>query len=249
MKRKQGLFLAVIMACMWAVIIKEYIREGTRRWFKEALPGSDIVANWTEEQLDSELYKFSRWDGFTQEQFRQFVYHQIRPLRIDTNQTFRFMEVGVGVGAFARYILQMFPFAVGTGIDLEGEVIAIAEKVLPRARMNLSVSNMVRIGFAESNGFDFVFVPGALCYLHSLLEVQTALGEFARITRSGGAICASMLASATSEMGSCNVRLPKETWSTENLSALKLKCFSLEEMDEWHLPHSMGRYSVCLKKV
>ena len=245
----QGVVLVLVMACLTATIIREYVRNGTRRWFTEALPDPYEIGNWTEEQLDVGLYQLSRWDGFTQAQFRSFVEHQISPLGISSNDTFRFMEIGVGVGAFARNVLKMFPLATGTGVDLERDVIAIAERVLPRERMSLFVTDMENLFMAHEDEFDYVFVPGALCYQHSLTSVQSTLKHFTSILKPGGGICASMLASATSEMGSCNVRIPKEIWRTERLAGLRLKCFSLENMNDWNLPHSMGRYSVCCRKV
>jgi ubiquinone/menaquinone biosynthesis C-methylase UbiE len=80
----------------------------------------------------------------------------------------------MGVGAFARRILQLYPGASGHGIDLEAEAVTIAARVLPRARMNVSVGTMVDLRF-ESRSFDYVFVPGCLCYLRTLDQVETFL--------------------------------------------------------------------------
>jgi ubiquinone/menaquinone biosynthesis C-methylase UbiE len=99
--------------------------------------------------------------------------------------------------------------------------------------------------YVESDTFDHVFVPGTLCYLHSLIEVKEALQQFIRVLRTGGGLCISMLPSTTSETGSCNTRIPKTVW--KNLDLLHL--VTMEEMDDWNLPHSMGRYAVCLRKT
>jgi SAM-dependent methyltransferase len=200
-----GVAVVLVMVCFTVamVIIREYVRNGTRRWFTEDLPVPDVIGNWTEAQLNARLHQLSRWDGFTPMQFRSFVEHQILPLRMDANNTFRFMEIGVRVGAFNRHVLQMFPLATGVtvGVDLERDVIAIAERVLPRERMCLYVTDMAHLFMAHEGEFDYVFVPGALCYQHSLVSVHLALREFALIVRPGGGVCASMLASATSPMG------------------------------------------------
>jgi SAM-dependent methyltransferase len=245
-----GVAVVLVMVCFTVatVITREYVHSGTRRWFTEDLPAPDVIGNWTAAQLDARLHELSRWDGFTPLQFRSFVEHQILPLGMDANNTFRFMEIGVGVGAFARHVLQMFPLATGVGVDLERDVIAIAKRVLPRERMRLYVTDMAHLFMAHEGEFNYVFVPGALCYQHSLASVHLALREFTLIVRPGGGVCASMLASATSPMGSCNTRIPKEMWNGEQLAGLKLRCLSLEDMDEWRLPHSMGRYSVCCRK-
>ena len=92
---------------------------------------------------------------------------QIRPLNLDTNATFHFLEVGMGVGAFSREILGAFPHATGHGFDLVPRAIEIASVVLPQARMKVTVGDMVDI-HEPSESFDLVFVPGALCYLSSL---------------------------------------------------------------------------------
>ena len=87
-------------------------------------------------------------------------------------------------------------------------------------------------------------MPGSLCYLHSMDDVLSSLAEMARVLKSGGGLCASMLASRTSDTGSCNIRIPKHIW--HNRPGLTL--VSMQEMDDWGLPHSSGRYAVCLRK-
>jgi SAM-dependent methyltransferase len=249
MQRKFRLIpLILVLATLVTALIREYIRNGTRRWFSDDLPAPEIVRQWSEDELDQSLYKLSRWEEFTPAQFRSFVEHQISGLGLKKTDKFHYLEVGVGVGAFARYILQNYPNVTGMGIDLEPNAIAVAAEVLPSDRMHLLVANMVEIP-ADSNSFDYVLVAGSLCYLHSLHDVQCALAEFARVLKTGGGVCASMLASATSEMGSCNIRIPKSTWGNDIYRALGLKLVTMEEMNDWKLPHAFGRYATCLRKT
>ena len=249
MQRKfRYIMLFLVLATLVAALIREHVRNETRRWFSDDLPAPEIVGQWTDEELDHTLYKLSRWEGFMPSQFRIFVEHQIRGLDLKRTEKFHYLEVGVGVGAFARYILQQYPNATGMGIDLEARAISVAEEVLPSNRMRLLVADMVQIP-ADSNTFDYVLVPGSLCYLHSLNDVHTAVTEFARVLKPGGGICASMLASATSEMGSCNIRIPKSTWGIEIYRDLGLELVVMEEMNDWKLPHASGRYSTCLRKA
>lgn len=237
----------LVLATLVAALIREHVKNETRRWFSNDLPAPEIVRQWTERELDQSLYKLSRWEGFMPAQFCSFVEHQIRGLGLRRTETFHYLEVGVGVGAFARYILQHYPNATGMGIDLEPKAISVAAEVLPSNRMHLLVADMVEIP-ASSNTFDYVLVPGSLCYLHSLNDVQSALREFARVLKPGGGICASMLPSTTSEMGSCNIRIPKSTWGIEMYRVLGLKLVVMEEMNDWKLPHASGRYTTCLRK-
>ena len=236
-----------MLLCLFiANTIYKYIENRNNRWFTDDLPSPEVVAQWTQDELDQKLHALSRWDGFTSAQFQSFVEHQIRGLGIYHNESFRYLEVGIGVGAFARHILKAYPNATGVGIDLEERVIALAKEALPLDRIHLFVGDMLKIP-AISGTFDYVLVPGSLCYLHSIEDLQQiALPELSRVLRPGGGLCASMLPNPMSgHTGSCNIRVPKSLWYVNKVD---LRVVSMEEMDDWHLPHSLGRYSVCLRK-
>ena len=151
-----------------------YSHSKTRKWYSENLPQPSEVGGWTEEERDRRLYLLSRWDRFDPAQFQECVRRQILPLNISAASRFSFLEVGVGVGAFARRVLQLYPGASGHGIDLEAEAVAVAARVLPPARMNVSVGTMLDLRFAAET-FEYVFVPGCLCYLRSLDQVPLLL--------------------------------------------------------------------------
>jgi hypothetical protein len=154
MQRKFRLILPfLVLATLITALIQEYIRNKTRRWFADDLPAPEIVRRWSEDQLDKSLYKLSRWEEFTPAQFSSFVEHQIRGLGLKKNDKFHYLEVGVGVGAFARYILRNYSNATGVGIDLEPYAISLAAEVLPSVCMHLLVADMVEIP-ADSNSFD-----------------------------------------------------------------------------------------------
>ena len=99
----------------------------------------------------------------------------------------------MGVGAFARYIIQKYPNDTGMGIDLESQAISepVAAAGLPVDIISLLVACIVNIP-ANSSSFDYILVPGSFCYLLSLYNVRSALTEFTRVP--GGGLCASMLA-------------------------------------------------------
>jgi SAM-dependent methyltransferase len=250
-REKQRLTMLISLALLIGGLIigaavSNYVRDSTRRWFKECL-SLDLehnISHWTNADLDRKLYKLSRWEEFTSIQFKSFVAHQILGLGLSYNETFHFLEAGVGVGAFAREILHVYPNSTGIGFDIEEEAVAIANLVLPQDRMQVFVCDMLDLSHLESDSFNYVLIPGSLCYLHSLIDVKSALKQLTRVLKPGGGLCASMLASATSNTGSCNVRIPKTIWKTLD----QLKLITLEEMDDWGLPHSSGRYAVCLRK-
>ena len=218
-------------------------------WFLSDLPPASVVAQWNDTQLDLKLHGLSRWNNFSHSEWRAFVMAQIRPLRLDANATFHFLEVGMGVGAFSREILGAFPHATGHGFDLVPRAIEIASVVLPQAKMKVTVGDMVDI-HEPSESFDLVFVPGALCYLSSMDLVRTAVAGFSRVLRKDGGLCIHMIASENSPKGSCVVRIPKAFWTEDVLQKpFGLKLIAMEEMSSWGLEHALGRYAVCLRKV
>ena len=222
--------------------------KSSRYWFASELPRPEEVANWTESELSNKLFRLSRWDGFIgNSQFRRFVRDQIKPLDMmisgNNSGKFYFLEVGVGVGAFAREILAMYPRSAGYGIDMVPAAVDIARVVLTASRMTLAVADMRHIE-KKSESFDVIYVPGAICYLPTMDDVRAAVKEFIRLLKHGGGVCLSMIASDDSDMGSCKTRISKTFWTSE--VANDLRVLRLEEMDSWRLPHSGGRYSVCL---
>ena len=238
-----GLFM---MALIVGYGVYNYTRDSTRRWFRGCISKDmePTIRQWSESDLDKHLYKLSRWEEFNASEFKKFVTHQISPLNLSFHERFHFLEAGVGVGAFAREILHNYPNSTGVGFDLEDEAVAIASLVLPPKRMKVFVGNMLDLSFLEPETFDYILMPGSLCYLHSLLDVKITLQQMARILKMHGGLCASMLASATSNTGSCNTRIPKSFWW--HLDGWKV--IATQKMDDWGLPHSFGRYAVCLRK-
>jgi SAM-dependent methyltransferase len=220
----------------------------TYDWFSADLPPPREVAAWSAAERYDRLFRLSRWDGFLSgAQFTRFVRDQLAPLALNRTARFRFLEVGVGVGAFASEVLRLYPRSEGVGVDVVPGAVAIAAAVLPPERMSVHVGDMRALPLAmiaAERLFDVVLVPGALCYLGHMHEVRAALAGCARVLRPGGGLCASMLASDTSSMGSCNVRIPQRFFrSLPDFALLRL-----DEMDDWRLPHAIGRYSVCLTR-
>jgi SAM-dependent methyltransferase len=222
---------------------------GVVKWFSSDMVSIDVVKSWNDSERDEKLFKLSKWEHFNATQFKMFVEHQIRGLEIQNSSVpFFFLEVGIGVGAFSRHVLHLFPNSSGRGLDIDADVINIARAVLDGHRMTVQVGNMLHIEY-DSGLFDYVLVPGSICYLNSMLEVHKALSELARVLKQGGRMCLSMIASDTSPTGSCRVRIPKNVFSYECQLRFGLEHLITEEMDSWGLPHALGRYSSCLQKV
>ena len=251
--RPRHLLILMVGGVMALLLLYYCSHAGARHWFADELPPPQGLANWTEAETDALLHKLSRWDAFNSSQYLQFVEHQIRGLHIERDSSFYFLEIGVGVGAFARHILRLFPHSSGHGVDVEPKAVAIADYVLSpytkrknSSRITLSVADMLDTRL-DSGIFDYVFVPGAICYLHSMRDVLSALSEISRLLKPGAGVCLSMIASETSPTGSCVTRIPKYTFTPPN--QLGMRMVSMEEMDDWGLPHAMGRYATCLRKI
>lgn len=214
-------------------------------WFKTAVVPTSTVKGWTEDYKDAHLHELSRWDGFNVTQWQQFVAHSYEPLNISHPTSFQFLEIGVGVGAWSRIFLNVFPNASGYGIDLESGAVDIAAEVLPQARMQVQVADMFTVPerFASAS-LDYVFIPGTLCYADNLDQVRSLFYDLRsrQVIHAGSRLSATMLASDHSEKGSCVTRIPKAFWTTlQGYSVI-----DLQEMDSWSLPHGLGRYAVFL---
>lgn len=243
------LVLSVIcVVCGAIAIISDNYYNHNFRWYNTDLPSLEEIATWDEEKRHNTLFRLSRWESFKSgDQFRQMVQMQIKPLGLNATERFHFLELGVGVGAFSRIILQQFPLSSGVGIDIVPAAIEISKIVLPAHRMTTLVGDMKKID-SKGSTFHVVFVPGALCLLFSMDQVRLAVAEIHRVLKPGGGLCISLMPSATSETGSCTVRIPKSFWFEEVAYLYGSKILTIEDMDNWNLPHSMGRYHMCLRK-
>ncbi len=238
MKKLALIFFCILVYAVWFIFDAD-----TNDWFKDALPPASTVAKWNALELDNNLFRLSRWESFLgHAQFRRFVVEQIKGLNLSHYDNFSFLEVGIGVGAFAREIMTMFPLSECHGIDVVPEAIEIAKVVLPPKRSTLRVGNMLNL----DGEFDHVFVPGAICYLESMFQVRKAVGGFLKVLKNGGGLCLSMIPNDFNHMGSCNTAIPKSFWYS---LVPQLKVIMMDEMDDWKLPHAYGRYSTCLRKM
>jgi len=243
-----ALILSAICVVCAAVVTTEQYYNHAFRWYNTNLPSLEEIATWDEQKRHDTLFRLSRWEQFKSgDQFSQFIQIQIKPLGLNVTERFHFIELGMGVGAFSRVILELYPLSSGVGIDMAPAAIEIAKTVLPADRMVSMVGDMRQIN-SKGSTFHAVFVPGALCLLFSMDQVRSAVAEFHRVLKPGGGMCISLMPSATSNTGTCTVRIPKSFWIEEVAYLYGSSILAVEDMDNWNLPHSMGRYHMCLRK-
>ena len=223
--------------------IYQFARWDVHGWFKTGVVSVETVGQWSEAFKDENLHTLSRWDGFNASAWREFVAHSYDPLHIPYDRQFRYLEIGVGVGAWSRRFLDVFPNSTGDGLDLEANTVAIAKAILPLARMKVHLANMFSVREIHTNAlFNYVFIPGTLCYADNLNQVQRFMEDLItyHIIEIGGKISITMLASDHSETGSCVTRISKAFWK----SLKGYTVIDIQEMDSWNLPHALGRYAV-----
>ncbi len=223
-----------------------------------------ILAGFSEAVLDERLHHMSKWHC-NYAGFQRFVRLTVAPLKIVSSKPFHFLELGVlivvawlhcsivmysmlifciqvGVGAFARVLLQDFPSSTMIGIDHSPKAISISDVVLPRNRSKTLVADMAALP-ASLGMFDYILSPGSLCYLRSLSAVRSAIAGYMQILRPAGGFCASMLPVSWDERGSCSTYIPEDFWT--HLPNFCL--ISSESMEKWPVSGG-GRYSICGRK-
>jgi len=95
------------------------------------------------------------------------------------------LEVGCGRGAGAGIILNEFQPAVLHAMDLDVEMIVKAKDYLPaeqRRRISFYVGDVLRLPYKDGT-LDAVFAFGVL---HHVPDWQAALGDIARVLKTGG---------------------------------------------------------------
>jgi SAM-dependent methyltransferase len=243
--------LLVLVSLVTLFLYARYARLRTKKrsveeWFRhEASSFSPSeVRSWSEEMKDKKLHHLSGWSYASATTWIRYVQNTVFPLGILAGERFRFLEVGCGVGVFSRVLFKIFPHASGFGFDIEPRAISIARAVLPAERFDLIVSNMSSFIVTEK-AFDYIFIPGALCYLESLDLIEHTVRSLLKGLKCGGrGMCASMLPGVASKMGSCRSRVPESFWFALGVTVIKM-----EDMAKWKSKDTIyHRYNVCVRK-
>lgn len=102
-----------------------------------------------------------------------------------TNNTIQILEVGVGTGIHAEYVLTKFNNIHYIGVDLSNEMIHESIKRVGQFKnVDFCVSNGELLPFAE-NTFDVAFISGSL---HHFSNPSNGIFELVRVVKEGGKI-------------------------------------------------------------
>jgi ubiquinone/menaquinone biosynthesis C-methylase UbiE len=108
--------------------------------------------------------------------------HAIRLMdRIEIQPGWRYLDVGCGVGGAPRKIAETYSLDV-TGVDIDPEQIEAAGRGGSLPNLRFKVADATQLSFAGGE-FDIV---AASKVTHHIPEWKHAIGEMARVTRSGG---------------------------------------------------------------
>jgi hypothetical protein len=243
----QYLWFFLLFSCIGTVVVKliyNAVRFNPHKWFASDLPPANTVANWSEHYLDAHLHELSRWDNMSSSEWVAFVRRSYNALDIPANTSFTFLEIGIGVGAWARIFLREFPKALGEGCDLEAHAIAICTVVLPQ--VSVKTLNMFDVSRVYANKrFDYVFFPGVVCYAENTDLVYWMMKDMIShdVVKTGSRISLTMIPNDWSDPGSCTTRFSETFWT----SLPWYEVIQFEYMNFWHLPHAFGRYAVYLE--
>jgi SAM-dependent methyltransferase len=220
---------------------------GRKNWFDEILPEPSVVKKWNNAQMDEKFHKLSHWTSFNSSQWLEWVDKSLHALEppLEKNKHFTFLEIGSGVGAFARVILSKYPKSRGAGVDLSQRAVNIANCVLPEDRMRSYVADARDMDMIPNFAFDYVIIPGVLCYLSNLYNVKLALLEMLTKVKNEASIAITML--PLENMGSCNVKIEPDFWTSPTMRGLGLKLLKLDYCHNCGLSHAEGRYAVFLQ--
>lgn len=217
---------------------------GLLTWFDDKLAHAESVP-------DSELHKLSKWVYMNESNWLAFVSHHLGGFdpAPPTDRPFDFLEVGCGVGAFARVVHARFPLATIEGVDLSLKAVRIARQRVPSGRFHMADAR--DLSFIPSASKDFLAAPGVLGYITDLWIVREAVAEMVRVLRPGGSLMASMLSPTPEGKRSQNIAIPISFWR-QVAGELGLDVVRVDDMSAWRdcvcEEHQSLRYAIFLRK-
>ena len=153
----------------------------------------------------------------------------------------------VGVGAFARVLLNEYPVSTMVGVDHAAKALNIAAFILPKTRSQVLLADIAAL--PSLGTFDYILAPGVLCYHRTLEVVRESMNEYIRMLQPGGGFCASMLPESTETLGSCSTYIPQDFWaSIPNFCWISTQSMRSWLVDSTGFASLSGRYSVCGRK-
>jgi len=111
--------------------------------------------------------------------------HLEEMLGLDTNQIFKVLEAGCGIGATSRYLAKKYPKSHFTGISLGTEEIELAKKITQEQNLSniqFLTGNYNNTGF-PNNSFDCIFALESIVYA---IKKEDVIKELSRILKPQG---------------------------------------------------------------
>jgi tRNA (cmo5U34)-methyltransferase len=135
----------------------------------------------------------------------RYVPSDLRPRRI--------LDLGVGSGNLARVVLERYPEAHLTGVDLSREMLALARDALPVDRVDLVHRDFRKLDFADAS-FDLVVSSISIHHVPDD-DKRDLFGNLHRLLRPGGALAYSdQFRGATGEIYARHI----ERWREESFA-------------------------------
>lgn len=151
-----------------------------KEWFDEAASGCN-----TEESL----HACSRWGYLSKHEFKLMVMLGVDAMDPPLKDGESIFDMGVGVGAPFKVLLESKPNLRVGGSDLATNAIKVARRLFPEQRNNFFVHDMTtKLGDVPDNSWDHVVSFGALAMYLSREQMQQAFKEAVRMTKPGGSM-------------------------------------------------------------
>ena len=198
----------------------------------------------SEAQLDTNiLHVASGWWYLSEEQFNDIVDHVVTQIPIRDGDSI--FELGCGVGAVLLRIRHVYGTNISLGgSDISEQAIKKVRNVFPDEAPNFYVMPMTQKNeFLPDNSQSHVISFGAFAMYLYEDEMEVALQEAIRITKSGGHMCFTHFTEPSGKfMGSILEPIEKSHWPPI------VKKYSLENLRVIQMLHQMDRYFVCFSK-
>lgn len=210
-----GVFFVLTMSLAITNLIISLYKWDSHQWFRDGVTNDIFLnTNSSDADMDKYLHMLSRWEGLNASQWVVFAQHAYQPLEINNSDGVRFLEVGIGVGAWTRVFLRENPNVSGWGIDLEQTALDVAKYTLKQWNVKLMKLDMLDIPYTfQEHHFDYVFFPGTLCYADTLSDIYWLMRGlwFHNVVKIGGKVSITFLTYV--EQKPCVTVVSKEYWN------------------------------------
>lgn len=151
---------------------------------------------------------------------------------LDIKENEKVLEVGIGTGIHAKYLLQLNKNFYFTGVDLSADMLGEAQKKL-KDFDNISLKEMdgENLDFEEGT-FDKVYISGSL---HHYPNPEKGISEILRVLKKGGKFCIM----EPNHLFPTNFIAARRVEEEKNIRLMKVKNFK-----KWLSPHKDIKYKI-----